>query len=306
MGVEFYTSIENSTVAVTPCLYSCSGNQPATLVRTGPTVYGVGVGLNALHFNTPYTPVLDEVLFLGVFTNGSDWSSATTTAGAWWSWAAGLLSPAPSATQALPGGAVPHFWPKVSTIKRVALDGVATDATLSKGSLVAVKTSLVNGVGARSSTVDGAGKFYFEATLTNTHGNNDCVGILLSTGTYSQMVVSGTNSTIFVKWSGMIWTNNVSSGFSLGAAVSGDVICIAVDLAARKAWLRKNNGLWNNQTGATPVTGVGGVQIATTGVFGPAVGFGGTGSAINDTLTVNFGAIPYSFAVPAGYGDWTT
>jgi hypothetical protein len=120
------------------------------------------------------------------------------------------------------------------------------------------------------------------------------------------MVVSGTNCTIFVKWSGLIWTNNVSSGFSLGAAAAGDVIGIAVDIAARKAWFRKNNGLWNNQTTATPVTGVGGVQIATTGDFGPAVGFGGAGTAISDSITVNFGATPYANAAPVGYGDWLT
>jgi hypothetical protein len=53
-----------------------------------------------------------------------------------------------------------------------------------------------------------------------------------------------------------------------------------------------------------PALGTGAVQLAPTVAFGPAVAFGGTGTAAGATMVPNFGATAYAFTPPAGFDNW--
>jgi hypothetical protein len=305
VGVEFYASVAHDTAAVTPCVYSCVGNVPATLLQVGNPVPGFAQGLNSVHFNAPYTPVLNELVFVGLYTEVTDWSSAATNHMPRWYWSGPPTGSAPTATQQLPGADIPHFWPKTSIAKLATLDGVGVDVTMSKGNLRVVKVGTVNGVGARSATVKTAGKYYFETTVTLTNGQTDAVGLLESGGTFGEMV-GGTKCLAALKATGAVWSNNVNTGRVIGAIANGDVICVAVDLTADKGWIRRNNGLWLGLALGIcdPVAGTGSVQLAALPAFGPAVAFGGTGTAAGATMVPNFGATPYAFTPPVGYGNW--
>ena len=188
-----------------------------------------------------------------------------------------------------------------------SLDGaLSAGVSLSPDKLTATHTSTASNVGARSSALKTVGKFYFEVTMTAVHGDSDSCGLITSIGTFTNFVNSGQQCLAIYKWSGQIYANNGSSGFSLGACTSGDVISVAVDLATRKAWMRKNGGLWNGAALATqnPNTGIGGVTLNATASYSPAVGFGGTNTAISDAMTVNFGGTSFIYPAPTNFDKW--
>jgi hypothetical protein len=164
-------------------------------------------------------------------------------------------------------------------------------------------------IGARSTALKSSGKYYFEIIAKVSSHAGNCFGIMLSTATYANVAV-GLNCNEVAANAGasgaIIWANNVSTGKNLGAFVLGtDVFGVAVNFDTRKAWFRKNTGLWNATAGDDPATGVGGVVIAA-GSFAPHVVFG-TGGAGSDTdaFTANFGATAYANAAPAGFSNWT-
>jgi hypothetical protein len=88
--------------------------------------------------------------------------------------------------------------------------------------------------------------------------------------------VNGSN---IVFWQGSAVNNgaNINVGGTYG---EGDLVQIAVDMGAQRHWVRKNNtGDWNGTSGATPETGVGGIDVSsvtdqTTYAY-VRVGFGG-------------------------------
>jgi hypothetical protein len=178
-----------------------------------------------------------------------------------------------------------------------------TAVTLSGGNLTATHNNTSTNSGARSVSVKTAGKYYFEVTIGPQHGNNDCIGIVLSTGTYTDVLTNAVNMLVtYIAQGGLIYTNGSNSGRNLGgSATTGDVICVAIDLDNRKGWFRKNGSFWNGQpSGEDPATGLGGAVIMA-GSLGPMVGFGGSGTAINDAMTANFGATAFTGAVPSGF-----
>lgn len=183
-------------------------------------------------------------------------------------------------------------------------DGVAVDAVLTNGNRTAMhSTTATGGSGARSIAVKGSRKYYFEMTVSSAvHGAFDVAGILRSDGTYGNLINGGNCTVVYIR-TGNIWSNNADTHKTLGPLATGAVIAMAIDINARRAWLRQNDGPWNGDPTANPVTGVGGVVIGT-GSFSPAVGFGGPGSAIGDAMTINSGQIPYSMLRPDGFADW--
>jgi SPRY domain len=176
-----------------------------------------------------------------------------------------------------------------------------TNVTLSNGNLTATHSNTTTNSGARSTSAKTSGKYYFEVTVTTTHGTADCMGILTTAGTYTNLVTNGTNCMVSYKAAGNIFSNNVSSGKSLGVIASGDVIGVAVDLTARKGWLCKNAGNWNGDATHDPATGAGGVTLPATVAFAPVVGFGGGSTSTNDAMTANFGATTFTRLVPSGF-----
>jgi hypothetical protein len=181
----------------------------------------------------------------------------------------------------------------------------ASFITMSNGNLTATVANPNWLIGARSTAYKSSGKYYFEVTTTTTRGNGDSVGILLSTGTYTDLH-NGQNCTVVIHaGSGLIYSSNSSSGKSLGSDLAnGNIVGVAIDLTARRGWFRKNGGLWNNDASADPAAGTNGVVVAT-GSFGPSVGFTSSGSTAGDAMTANFGQSAYSMTPPSGFGNWT-
>ena len=177
-------------------------------------------------------------------------------------------------------------------------DGVSSRVMLSNGNLTATYNGGgTNDSGARSTAVKSAGKYYYEVTPALTR-NGDCIGVLLSTGTYSNMDNLGTNCAV-VYGSGAIWSNNANTGKSIAAwaGAPGPAIRVAIDLGARLGWFCRAAGNWNGDALANPATGIGGVTIAA-GNFGPALGFTGI---LGDSAAANFGATAFTGAVPSGF-----
>lgn len=85
---------------------------------------------------------------------------------------------------------------------------------------------------------------------------------------------------------------------TLGAPVTGDVIQHAVDLTARRYWIRKAGGQWNGSASADPSTGVGGIDISAlgAGMLYPAGGIFSQGGQ----LTSRFAASQMTL-VPSGF-----
>lgn len=181
------------------------------------------------------------------------------------------------------------------------LNGASSGVTLSNGNLTAAYVS-GSAAGGRSASLKNTGKYYFETTIgqhSNTGSSNDCVGVLLSSGTYVDFL-NGTNSAMARFSTGGIFSNNAASGKNMGVAVTADVVGSAIDLDNRRCWFRKGAaGLWNGLAigSANPATNVGGDVIAA-GSFAPAVGFNWIAG---DSQTANFGAAAFSGAVPAGF-----
>lgn len=177
------------------------------------------------------------------------------------------------------------------------------NVTISNGNLTATRTATTT-AGARSSAYKTAGKFFFEITVTTTHGSNDAQGLITSIGNYDNVMGGGFNGTS-TNFGGDIYSNNTATGKTIGTVVSGDIVGIAVNLDTRLAWFRKNAGNWYGDASANPVTGAGGVTLEAGASFAPMVGFfGGSTSVIGDVMTANFGSSPYAYARPTGFNDW--
>jgi hypothetical protein len=185
------------------------------------------------------------------------------------------------------------------------LDGTATNVTLSNGNLTATHSNTSTNSGAVSTAMKGTGKRYFEATFTTTPSAGDGIGILLSSGTFTDMISVGSNTSVqFAGSGGIIYSNGGSSGMSTGAIANGDKISAAIDLDNRRGWFRRNGGNWNGSGTANPATNTGGFTIQS-GSFAPAVGFttGGSGNSV----TLNLGATAFTYTVPAGFtSGWPT
>jgi hypothetical protein len=175
------------------------------------------------------------------------------------------------------------------------------ETTLSNGNLTATHATANANTGARATVTKTGGKYYFEITRTSGIAST-CLGLVTAAGTYGN-VLAGTNCTIAFSSSGNISSNNAASGKNIGAIAAGNVVGVAVDLTARKAWFRKGAaGNWNGLVigSENPDTGLGGVVMAPTVGFMPVVGFG-PGTAGADVYTANFGASAFIGAVPSGF-----
>jgi hypothetical protein len=170
----------------------------------------------------------------------------------------------------------------------------------SNGNLTVTHGTTNNGVGVTSTAFLTAGKFYFEDTVqVSTFGGNH-LGLYQS-GTFASAVTTGKATAVVVGASSNIYTNGANTTKNLGTTAVGDVFGFAIDLTSRLAWICRNNGLWNADATADPVTGVGGVTIAT-GSFTPYVAF--TNGAATNAFTGNFGQTAYANAAPSGFGFW--
>lgn len=148
----------------------------------------------------------------------------------------------------------------------------------------------------------GANKIYWEVKPTNWSNGNTlhgfCPGSVVTPSGAAPTGLCG------VYPSGNIWLNNANTGSTLGVRASNDVIGIALDTAAKLAWLRVcPSGNWNGSGTANPATGTGGINVASIlSVDAYAlVAFGGGA----DQVVANFGGT-FIGAIPSGFARFDT
>lgn len=173
--------------------------------------------------------------------------------------------------------------------------------TLSNGNLTATSTDSGGNNWVRSTTSQ-TGKRYVEFKV-DTYAASHAFGISdLSAITYVGADAhsfglygngfGGINGT-FPDWGG-------GAGTPYNTFTTGDTVCMAVDLTAKKVWWKINAGGWNGGFG-DPVAGTGGNDIsAYTGTPHYIIVSGG----LNFVSTVNFGATAFTYTPPSGYSSW--
>lgn len=194
-------------------------------------------------------------------------------------------------------------WNGVAT----SFDGVAVLVGLSNGNLTATMNVNTANQGVVSTAFRLGGKYYFEVLVqvTTTTGNYAGAAASDFNGVYgTASAISGTVISISTASSSVIFSNGATTGLSLGTTAVGDVFCFALDITARLAWVRRNNGNWNASGAADPATGVGGVAMTPALSFAPVVRFIGIATS-TDAMTANFGASAYAFTPPSGFSNWS-
>lgn len=196
--------------------------------------------------------------------------------------------------------------PPVAPIVPVTWDiATVTAVTLSGSNLVATNTGTTStDQGAKAAVASGkaSGKYYFETTWSaSTGGANNGIGVGTVSSTYIGMGNTGGVTGVTAFFLGSVWSNG-SNVLSLGGGWSvGQVAAVAVDLDNRKIWFRlAPSGNWNNNATYNPATNVGGLTIPA-GTMVPFVVFGGSGGAVNNVVTANFGLSAFTGAVPSGF-----
>lgn len=172
--------------------------------------------------------------------------------------------------------------------------------TLSNGDLTAFATdisSIVNATLARS-----AGKYVFAINPDLLAGTTTWrIGIRNNAATVAL------DDAIWVAASGGV-TRAVNASTITAATVqswlaSASEVMIAVDLNAGKFWVKVDAGNWNNSATANPATGVEGIDFSA--IIGQSFFPMWFMNNTNDNqVTANFGASPFTNAIPAGFTSW--
>ena len=175
--------------------------------------------------------------------------------------------------------------------------------TLSGSNLIATSNSSTGSSNmnwVRAADFQQTGKFYWEITMTTWAGANTAACLATKACVPATWNAAGLLA-IYNDGDIRIAGNVIVSGFT--GLVSGAVMCFALDLTNGLFWARVGAaGNWNASSTANPVTGAGGVSLATMGVGGafgayPAATF----TAASDKVTANFGGSAFAGVVPAGF-----
>lgn len=178
----------------------------------------------------------------------------------------------------------------------------SANVTLSNGDLTAKTNGTIGSV--RAVTGKSSGKYYIEA-LVDLLSTPQQWGIGFCNSATSLAVVIGKDTGQANNFSylgnGNVVKQNVNQSTSHTDPVTGDLIGMAIDIDAGKAWFRLN-GTW--QKGGDPAAGTGNVVSFTAGTtMFPAIGARDN----NDGATYNFGASAFSGSVPTGFtSGWPT
>lgn len=168
------------------------------------------------------------------------------------------------------------------------------DGVLANGNL-----SIVNNGGKRSTMCFPAniGKWYWETKLYggSPSANFPIPGIYVSgAGTY----YPGLNGGSLGYFQGGDIYYNGSIVASPGATANGDVVMFAYDATTGKIWVGKN-GTWLGSGSPNPATGTSPITTMTTGLEMVAGAY--LNGSASGTININFGQIPFSYTVPAGF-----
>ena len=195
-----------------------------------------------------------------------------------------------------------------------ASDAAANGMTLSNGGLtLTVPSGAVAWRMVRNSISKTSGKLYLEVSTTS--GSTDTVHIGLASAGVNIGNYLGASNYSFGE-SLMYGSLFASTGFAVGSSsnmfknpiLSTDVVALAVDFTANKAWVAINN-VWND--GGNPATGLNPIAAFTPATVGPlffAMAFNtassGASAKASTVWTLRPTAASQTYAPPSGFSAW--
>lgn len=187
-------------------------------------------------------------------------------------------------------------------------DKSSDSIALSNGNLTAKVTDGAMGSnGVRATTSRTSGKLYLEFTVGAVNSGSDYTCIGITTGSQSLTGIAstfGVNSFIVMADTGVFY-NGSNSGIPDAGGSSGLAHAVwgfAIDFDNMLIWVRKDSGSWNGNGTFNPSSGVGGFGISS--VFGLSAAFPVFSPSNNSAVTVNFGGLAFSSAIPSGFSPW--
>jgi hypothetical protein len=138
-----------------------------------------------------------------------------------------------------------------------------------------------------------SGKYYVEFLAVRTTANGAMVGLTNSSGPTNNYLGIDSNS---CAWQVTSNTYGAATGMTGLTWNTGDIICMAIDVANKKAWIRKNNNTWAG--GGDPAAGT---TPSGTWTFSGDVYFGVSLIFAPNSMVVNSGAGPFVYAAPSGF-----
>lgn len=179
----------------------------------------------------------------------------------------------------------------------------AASITVSGGNLTAGNASYTFAcIFGLASNAHSTGKYYCEMTINNVGGSGNQSGFGFGNASANLNNYLGSDANGWWYWSQV---GAISNFYNSGAALSpiptlvyvyGDVIGMALDLTAGKAWFSVN-GTWNNS--GNPSSGTSPSFTFPTGItYYPIACFFWGGA------TINFGATTYFSTAPSGFSNW--
>lgn len=163
--------------------------------------------------------------------------------------------------------------------------------TLSNADLTAAAAT--TGWKSARATLPHAAKSYFEVTV-DVLTNSQMIGFATTSASLSNYLGANAQGWQYASATGELVNNGTFTAFG-STYTQGDVIGVAVDPAAGKAWFAKN-GTW--QAGGDPATGA---NPAVTGFSALTVYPGTSIYQSGDQQTVNFGATAFAYTPPTGF-----
>lgn len=162
------------------------------------------------------------------------------------------------------------------------------NTTLSNGNLTATHDASDGYENVGSIDAKTTGKWYFEMTMvTQGSAANIAVGVGDYTNNLNATIKAG--PCIMYADNGEIFRNQLN-GTAFGSAWSnGDIISVALDMTGGSVKFRRNGGTWSSD-----------FAVVGTQPYFPLVQL----FRANASVTMNFGASAFAYAVPSGYSAW--
>jgi len=177
------------------------------------------------------------------------------------------------------------------------LDNYFASSTLAEGNLK-ITTNASNYSYTRGTFGLSSGKWYFEQKCVTANNNSFGVADDAATSTTNQLEVRANGWSYYA--GGHVY-NNSSTVISPGTYTDNDILGCYLDLDNNKIYFAKNGTILNSGTGHSLTA----TSSLSTGLYFPAFGDGGTGSAV---MEINFGSPSYSISSgnsdANGYGNF--
>ena len=182
---------------------------------------------------------------------------------------------------------------------------------LTGSNLICSDSSAGNFENVQTSTQKSSGKLYLEVTnvLTQSQaGGVPGIGFVIPSFNLNTFLTSGGGGYDVLTYGQARDDSNASVSVSYPVwNTAGDILQVAVDLGARKWWVKKVGGAsWNDGVGSPdPATGVNGLPMgANPGAAGVPVVLAGMPYSNAIKFAINCGQSAFAGAVPSGYGQW--